>query len=284
MSPHGYGITRRRCLAALLAAGAPAFAGENPPPLDIVVEPNGFGGATPEDIVAVTRSAGAEIFRHCTGTRFRQGIRIRYNPQFPITLFDHSIDGRIVVGLNAKDTHWAQFAFQFAHEFGHALMDHANDWTKLWHETRHANQWLAESLCETASLFCLRGMSRTWKTSAPYPNWQSFAPYLAAYAADRIAEPAHQLPDGQDFAAWFRATEPAQRLGWTRERNTIIARQLLPLFEREPAGWDTLSALHLCRREKHMPLSDFLTDWHHNVPENQRAFVRKIAATFSVNG
>lgn len=275
-------LTRRRWLAAVLSPCASAFAEMERRPLDIVVEPNGFGDATPADIAAVTRSAGEEIFRHCPSTRFRPGIRIRYNPQFPITHFDHSVDGRIVIGLNVRDTHWAQFAYQFGHEFGHALMDHSNDWTRLWHETRHANQWFAESLCETASLFCLRAMARTWETNAPYPNWKSFAPFLASYAQDRIHEPAHQLPKGTDFAAWFKETEPAQRLGWTRERNTVIARQLLPLFEGEPTGWDALASLHLCRRDKQMPLADFLSDWHRNSPENRRPFVKKVAAVFAV--
>ena len=275
-------LTRRACLSTLLAPCAAAFAAEDRPALDIVVEPAGFGDAGPADIVAVTRSAAEAIWRHCVETRFRFGFRIRHNPQFPITLFDHSIDGRIVIGLNVKGTFWAQFAYQFAHEFGHALMDHSNDWTKLWRETKHANQWLAESLCETASLFALRAMAKTWETKPPYANWKSFAPHLASYAKERMDAPAHQLPAGKDFAAWFRENEPAQRLGWTRERNTVIARQLLPLFEAEPAGWDCLSAAHLCRRNREMTLADFFSQWRANATPGQRDFVGKLAAAFGV--
>ncbi len=275
-------VTRRACLTTLLAPCAAVFAAEERALPDFVVEPDGFGDAGPADIVAVTRSAAGELWRHCGATRFRLGFRLRHNPQFPITLFDHSVDGRIVIGLNVKGTFWAQFAYQFAHEFAHALMDHSNDWTKLWRETKHANQWLAESLCETASLFSLRAMAKTWETKAPYPNWTSFAPHLASYAKERMEAPGHQLPEGKNFAAWFRESEPAQRLGWTRERNTIIAKELLPLFEAEPAGWDCLSSAHRCRRDREMTLADFLGQWRANAAPPQRAFVGKLAAVFGI--
>ena len=41
---------------------------------------------------------------------------------------------------------------------------------------RHANSWLEESLCETASLFTLRAMSRSWSIAPPYPAWKNYAP------------------------------------------------------------------------------------------------------------
>lgn len=276
-------VSRRRWLAGLLAWPLlPARAADPPPALDFVVEPDGFGNAGPADILAVTRSAAHEIFRHCATTRFRRGFRIIHDPRYPITHFAHSPDERIVIGLAVEGTYWARFAFQFAHEFGHALMDHSNDWRKPWHETKRANQWLAESLCETASLFSLRAMAKSWQTTPPYPNWRDYAPHLASYAKDRIDDPKHQLPAGKSFADWFAATESAQRKEWTRENNTIIAKELLPLFEAEPAGWDALATIHLGRRDQQLTLQQFFADWRANSAANHHPFIDKLGSRFGI--
>ena len=37
-------------------------------------------------------------------------------------------------GLAVEGTYWAQFAYQFGHEFCHALAGHCNDWKLCWRE------------------------------------------------------------------------------------------------------------------------------------------------------
>jgi hypothetical protein len=159
-------------------------------------------------------------------------------------------------------------------------MDHANDWRRLWHNGNHANQWLEETFCETASLFALRAMGRSWITAAPYEHWRNYAKSLTAYAQQRLDDPKHQLPASQTFAQWFAETEKVQRTKWTRENNTIIASRLLPIFEAEPAGWDALPALNLCTREPQKPLVRFLQEWKENAPPRHRPFIEKVAAVF----
>ena len=62
------------------------------------------------------------------------------------------------------------------------------------------------------------------------------------YAQERLALPEHHLPAGTSFVVWFRANEPALRHDPTkRDRNTIIAAQLLPIFEKEPRCWEALA-------------------------------------------
>ncbi len=145
----------------------------------------------------------------------------------------------------AQDTYWAQYSFQFAHEFCHALANYANNPRQLVRYPPNANLWLEESLCETASLFALRAMSRSWRTAPPYPAWRSYAPWLNAYAEERLARPEHHLPAGTPFLVWFHEKQSALRQNSAiRERNTIVALQLLPLFEAEPRGWETLTFLN----------------------------------------
>lgn len=243
---------------------------------------DGFGGASEADIKAVLRSAANEIWQHCPRTRFVPlGFEIYHNDKHPITHYERAKDGYIVIGLAVEGNLWARFAFQFAHEFGHALMDHANDMQKAWHQPVHANKWLEESLCETASLFSLGAMAQTWNTAPPYPNWKSYAAALADYATKRLAEPQHQLPANQTFAAWFTAEEPGLRKrGTERDKNTIIARQLLPLFQAEPDGWESLPFLMLGARDVNKLLAKHLAEWSNNAPAALRPFITKVAAIF----
>ena len=84
----------------------------------------------------------------------------------PITLFHRNDRGEIVVRLDTEKTYWSQYAYQFAHEFCHVLCGFKPGY--------EGNKWFEETLCETASLYVMRGMSRTWKTSPPYANWKDY--------------------------------------------------------------------------------------------------------------
>lgn len=146
-----------------------------------------FGGASAADITAVLRSAGDAIWKHCQNTKWSvPGFFIFHSAESPITVFDHRADGRIAIGLTSQGTLWSQFAYQFSHEFCHALAGHADDWRSTWIRAKKANHWLEESFCETASLFAMRVMAQSWRTDAPYPNWKSYAESLAGYVADRL--------------------------------------------------------------------------------------------------
>jgi len=282
--------TRRRFLAlacsaapALLTAtsrAAPAPAGRA---LDLRIAP-GFGAAE-ADLRAVLTSAADEIWRHCPATTWQvSGFHVFRNPQSPITLFDHTADGRISIGLNSQDTRWCQYAFQFAHEFAHALAGHSNDWRKTSIRGHRANNWLEESLCETASLFSLRAMGKSWLTEPPYPHWKDYSASLTSYAAERLATTARELPAGTRFSAWFEENQTPMRATSTlREKNNQVAAALLPLFEAEPAGWETLTALNLGAPALEATLQDHLHAWHRQVPAAQRSFVAKLARVFEIS-
>ena len=251
-------------------------------PLRLVMQDGGWGGAPTNNIRAVLLSAGGEIWRHCPHTRLAE-IRVHHRGDYPQTNWERGKDGCIVIGLNTSDTYWAQYAYQFAHEFCHALATHSGDWEIKWRAGGKPNHWLEESLCETASLFALRAMGRAWVKSPPYSNWKSFAPALTNYAQQRLDEPKHKLPPDTEFPAWFRAEEASLRAHSTqREKNGIIAAQLLPLFEAEPRGWETVTFLNLGTRDKKMSLAAFLAEWQMNVSPELRPFVAKVAMVFGV--
>jgi len=248
--------------------------------IDIRVQAGGFGGASAADITAVLQSAAGELSRYWPGTQIRR-IDVYHRADHPQTDSKRAAGNRIAIGLTARDNHWAQYSFQFAHEYCHALINYSNDERGLTRDRRYANLWLEESLCETASLFTLRALSRSW-IATPYAAWRNYAPWFSAYAEERLALPEHHLPAGTSFAVWFRANEPALRQDSTRrDRNTIIAAQLLPIFEKQPRGW---GALTFFSRPAHpsQSLSQHFTKWRSGCPRELQPFITKLAAVFEV--
>jgi hypothetical protein len=280
-------MTRRHSLGLLAAFILPArytmaaeVAGRR---LDFEIGPD-FGNARPVDIKAVLLSAADSIWSHCPDTRWETpGFYIYHNQDVPINDFRHRADGRIAIGLTSQGNLWAQFAYQFSHEFCHALAGHTNNWKDKWIRGRKANHWLEESICETASLFAIRAMAKSWQTKPPYPNWKDYSEALARYASDMLDNPARRLPEGKSFVDWQREHEPAMRENSNlREKNNIVAVHLLPLFEFNPSGWEAVTFHNLGQRDPEKTLAAHFTDWQAAAPEAHRKFIREMAALFGV--
>jgi hypothetical protein len=237
-------------------------------------------GAQPADVLAVARSASGVIWRHCGEARLAgPGIDLFHRKEGPIALHERTPEGRARVGVSSRGNLWSQLTFQFAHEFGHVLARHTRAPGELSGNGHHANLWLEESLCETASLFALRAMAREWDSAPPYPNWKGYAPSLAAYAAQRLEESARDLPPDAHLRPWLRRHEAEMRANAVnRPLNNVIAARLLPLFEAEPAGWEAMVYLNRGRRpEPDVSLADHLAGWRQACPERLRSFVTRVA-------
>jgi hypothetical protein len=206
---------------------------------------------------------------------------VYHRPDHPQTDSRRAAGNRIAIGLTARDTHWAQYSFQFAHECCHALINYSNNHQELARDRRYANLWLEESLCETASLFALRAMGRSWRTNPPHPAWRDYAVWLNSYANERLALARNRLPPGTQFSIWFRENERALRQDPARrDRDTIVAAQLLPIFEKEPRGWGALA--FFSRANPNQSLSQHFTKWRSACPRELQRFVTKLAAVFEV--
>jgi hypothetical protein len=250
---------------------------------DIRVQANAFGNAAPADIAVVLRSTGSELFRYCPHTQLN-GIDVYYRSNHPEIDSKRTVGGRIAMALSARDTHWAQYSFQFAHEFCHALANYADSSQLTIADLPNPNLWLEESLCETASLFSLRAMSRSWEINPPSPALRGYAPWLTDYVQQRLALPGYRLQARTSFSVWFRQHHPALRQDADhRDWNTIIATQLLPIFEAEPAGWESLTFLNRGPANGRQTLSEHFAQWRANCPGHLRPFVTKLAAVFGVN-
>lgn len=229
--------------------------------LEIEVDGEKWGNACREDIETVLHSAGSEIWKYCPNTHIDK-IWVHRRNDYPQANHDRDSAGRIVIGLKTGDRYWAQYAYQFAHEFCHALASHTNEYNKKWRSLEKPHLWFEECLCETASLFALRAMGKNWAIYPPYPNWKNYAPSLTNYAQARIDDPNHSLPPGESFQTWFKNQEQELRHKWMqRDKNTIVAKQLLPLFEAEPQAWEAVTYINLVPRDPNMSFHEFLCNW-----------------------
>ena len=239
--------------------------------LEISVLDGGWGGASGADIRAVCLSAAQEIRQHIPD-RNLEPISIRHSGKGPMVIYGKGSAGERRVLLNVSGNYWAQFAFQFAHEFCHILCNYR--------EAENPNLWFEESLCETASLFAMRRMAKTWKTKPPYANWKSFSSALSDYANDRLK---NTVPEGMDLAAWYRQHEEALRSNGTdRAKNQIVAAALLKLLEKSPQDWPAVSYLNQWDRSQPLSFQAYLLDWQRRVPDKHKPFVAKVGSLFEI--
>lgn len=239
-----------------------------------VVE-GGWGDADVKDIEAVLHSTAKELLKYFPNKSLQ--IRVEHGAS-PITLYRRGSNGEYIVRLSVEGTYWAQFAYQFSHELTHVLARHED--TK---EDRN-HQWFEESLCVTASMFTLRQMAITWRTSAPYSNWKNYASALRRYADNEMSERGRQVPSNMTFASWYKETESeleSEDVDSPEARNKqfVVASQLLPIFEKNPDSWESVSYLSV-RKTDGSYLQNYLNNWYRSAPEKHKSRIREISYLF----
>jgi hypothetical protein len=256
-------------IALLLAPSVPLISAE--PTFELRVTGD-WGGGSAADVKAVCHSAGVEFFQHF-GDRKWEPITIAPDKAGPLVVYGRSEQGERRVLLNTRDTYWSQYAFQVSHEYCHIACNYR--------DSRKENLWFEESLCETASLFTLRSMARSWAMKPPYPNWKDYGASLAAYAGQRIAE-AEPLKD-QSLAEWQRAHSAELRKNPTdRAQNQVVAVALLPLFEKEPSHWRAVGYLNQAPANEELSFDAYLRDWRRRAPAEHQPFISQIGKLFEL--
>lgn len=247
--------------------------------LSISVLGNDWGAGRKVDIEKVLESASGEIWRYFPNKRLKP-IIVVHDEDTPRTRCKKGPGGEHVVQLTAKDRRWAQFSYQFAHEFFHVLSNYENDCVD---DLETENEWFEEVLAEVSSLFVLRQMAGSWRSSPPYPNWRDYASSLEKYARDALNESHRQLPNGKTFGVWFRENHQLLRNDpYLRDKNELIANRLLPLFEGSPSSWESISYLNLGSPDASNSFQSCLNNWHRHVPRRHERFVEDVARVFGM--
>ena len=243
--------------------------------LSLRVSPGDWGGVAPEFIEAVAVSA-ADSFAACDEDEpVAIELRATASDQDPPKAHSAlSPDGAFVIEANVRGAFWAQLAYQFAHEFCHVLADPR---TIVWDRFT----WIEEVLCETASLFAIRRMAESWRSAPPYPFWRDYSTRLWEYEGAHIAEPSRCVPSGESFESWLVRMVPLLEAdSGRREDNTVIAKELFPIFESTPGAWRAVRSLHVAPRSA-LSSAEYLSGWVELAPEGHRAVIREIQRTLT---
>ena len=267
---------RHAILATIVLAAWAATVRANPPLVELGIEGT-WGAGSVEDVHAVLKSAAAQILPHC-GPRRLAPIIVRPGTGAPISLYAKGPKGQYQIELSARDKYWCQYAYQFAHELGHLLSNYDR-------RKRGVNLWFEEALCDTASLVALRGMAKSWRTAPPYRNWRDFSGSLESYADRLLAQEHRRLPPDLTMPAWLTANLPELRKKrGLSPQSELVAAYLLPLFERDPALWQTLAWLNLGPQDAEAEFAEYLAGWHRRAPAEHRPRIEKIQALFGLGG
>ncbi|HJV27366.1 MAG TPA: hypothetical protein VJ673_16885 [Aromatoleum sp.] len=271
-------------LALLLAAGfltglPPATAAAEAPAVDIRVEGDGWGTASREEIEGLLYSV-AEQLLNSSAASLNRPIVVTHESGSPVTLFKKGGSGEYRVQLSATNRGWAQYAYQFGHEFCHIMSNYdvrGDD------PARRENQWFEEALCEAAGVHALRSMAERWEVEAPFPSWEAYAPRLRSYADRLVSEPHRQLPPGVSPQGWLQTQLPVMSHNpYLRDDNEVVANLLLPLFEQSRDNWSALRYLNLAPAGAGTDLAEYVRQWRRSAPAEHRLFIDSVAQLLGV--
>ena len=241
--------------------------------LELRVANDGWGNARIQDIETVLQSVGRELLPYFPDPQLSP-IVVEPGESAPMVLYRTDLYAPYVVRLTARNKFWSQYAYQFSHELGHILANYDGP-------GRHPSvRWFDEAIAETASLFVLRRMAETWSRTPPYPNWRDYAQALSEYVEDLTRDSRRRLPPRTTLGQWFvanrarLAADPVQR-----ELNAVVANELLPMFERNPANWDAITYLNNASPGSSQ-FEDHLENWRMYASSRYQPFIASIIARF----
>jgi hypothetical protein len=245
------------------------FASSQTPRIEVM--DSDWGSSAKSDVRAVCQSACSEIHHYLRSNRFAP-IQVSRHEKDPLVQYRSSADSPYSVLLNSKDRHWAQLAFQMSHEFGHICCNYRN--------VANEQMWFEESVCECASLFTLKSMSKSWRVQPPFPSLAVYSSALGDYEKDRVQHVALSI---DSLPKWYRANvDGLRRDPNDRDRNTAIAIRLLPIFDRNPSNWEAIRYLNLGEPTENASFDRYLAAWRSRVPVPLTPVVDEVAALFGI--
>lgn len=239
--------------------------------MQILVSQSDWGDARIDNIEKLLRDTASHLNR-LLRRPFDGTIYVTPSPpdEPPRAVYRSSLDSPFVILLSARNRKWCQFAYQFSHEFCHILSGYED-------LKENPNNWFHETICELASVFNLQRMAERWPTHPPYLNWADYSGALRSYWQELLFRQEVQLPKGVSFHSWFLSYEEALRMDeYQREKNALIAYQLLPIFEDTPTGWNAIQSLPNSTGY----LADYFVDWYSSVDVEDKSFVSRLSNAF----
>ncbi len=236
---------------------------DNASTVTIEVKGDNWGTAQHQDIKRILDNVASHLTRPLRED-ISAVIQVRSWSDDPMILYRQSGETTYQIRLNVTDTYWAQYSYQFSHEFCHFL----SNYESLKHSD--SNNWFHESICEMASLFALHSMAVSWHQNPPYTNLQGYWEHLLFYANNRIKSVLNKIPGDDAVGSWLIEHEVVGRTNpYEREGNLIVALRMLPLFEQLPEGWNAIRHLP----QSNAPIGVYLAQWRAGAHHCDQAFI-----------
>lgn len=224
-----------------------------------------------ENIIAVLKSCRNCFLKNLDITLLPQKICVVIHSEYEYPwIKKHKMLDEIF--LSVQDRYWSQYAYQFAHELCHHVINSV-------YVDKSRFGWLEEALCELSSLYCLRKMAEEWESNPPYANWRDYSGALAAYANDIIYCPANHV---ECFNVWLNQNLPLLYDDrYRRELNRIVAVRLLDMFLAHPQMWRLIQYLAKVEYDNTLSLVEYLNRLGTIVPPELRTDLDDFVAIFT---
>ena len=167
-------------------------------------------------------------------------------------------ENRIYLNITADNDVYANYVLQFAHEYGHHLLDCD------FYNTHDQFGWFEEVLCEVAGLYALHAVSKECDTE--------LAKDLQAVLEDILNDKTFYID--MPLAEWIAQKQDLLSLDrYFRTHNKTIAVKLAPLFFENPKLWDVMLLIKQIPVAEEMSFNVFIDAWEQLIsPEFKSIF------------
>ncbi|MCL1910244.1 MAG: hypothetical protein FWG05_04845 [Kiritimatiellaeota bacterium] len=246
------------------------------------------GSANPLSTVyaeKIALSIAKSFAKHGNVTTDRPLYLTQNRQPYPIAIWPSPDAKELDIRVHCFATFWGQLVYQYAHEYCHMFSQYWNfgggdgRWTAENPSLSHSNMWFQEALCELASIWALNYVAEDWdndESIRPFAHWTTEGErMLKSYYRDHVKK-FQKFDTPEAFAAWMQSNIPGLKKG-SRDLNSVVAVQLLPLFLEKPRTWEVFPYMNCGGQDKDQTFRNHLRAWHKAAPDDMKHHVVNIA-------
>lgn len=208
--------------------------------------------------------------------KFDINIKVTHNSNdyYPMVYYQKEDDGSILVNLGLYNKDWARYVYQFAHEYCHIRTNYTKG--------REKYLWFEESVCEVASHYALRKMSKNWQKKPPYKNWKDYAINLKKYSDNIFSM--KDLSE-EDFKSFIQNNLSVLENGNPCDHRTeykVIAKHLITYFEKSPNLWKAMTYWNKWDLNNSDTIKEAFTKWLNILPEELKKETKELIDAFQL--
>ncbi|MGG4607225.1 hypothetical protein [Providencia sp. Me31A] len=219
---------------------------------------NGWNITSCDDSHQKLAEAVYGIFSTFVGKKLENNILVRndLSQGFPIALYEKNNEDWEIILSCASGTHWAQMAYQLAHELCHLYCNHSSS-------RGHKHKWFEESLCECASIAVLYKLGSDWNNFEISAYNATYGVDITNYINDVTNSVTTIFESNKYFACWLLNNIPKlESCSTQRDINRIIAVHLFnSILNQSPENWVAITSLNLWDCYLNDRFNDFIESW-----------------------